>query len=141
MSSFDRKKNIEDSIKDGLILTASTSRIFFALKAANIKPPKTSLDAMDIMKLTSGICGGVLVKVHTVYKKCISERYNKNFMAPRGNKITQHQMQTEKHVLFCWSSGPGQPAGYQHVGLKSFPMHISQSSRSLTDIRIFSRPS
>ena len=90
------------------------------------------------MKLASGICGGVLVKVLTVYKKCISERYNKNFMAPRGNKITQYQIQIEKHVLFCWSSGPGQPAGYQHVGLKSFPMHISQSSRSLTDIRIFS---
>ena len=105
MSSFDRKKNIEDSIKDGLILTASTSRIFFALKAANIKPPKTSLDARDIMKLASGICRGVLVKVLTVYKKCISERYNKNFMAPRGNKITQYQIQIEKRLILLvfWS--------------------------------------
>ena len=47
MSSFDWKKNVEDTIKDGLIITTTTSRIFFALKAANIKPPKTSLDAMD----------------------------------------------------------------------------------------------
>ena len=47
MSSFDWEKNVEDTIKDGLIITTTTSRIFFALKAANIKPPKTSLDAMD----------------------------------------------------------------------------------------------
>ena len=35
MSSFDRKKNVEDSIKDGLIITAPTTKIFFSLKAAN----------------------------------------------------------------------------------------------------------
>ena len=51
MSSLDWKKNIEDSIKDGLIITATTTRIFFALNAANVKPPKASRDAMDIMKL------------------------------------------------------------------------------------------
>ena len=51
MSSFDWKKNVEDSIKDGLIITAATTVIFFALKAANVKPPKASLDVMDIMKL------------------------------------------------------------------------------------------
>ena len=58
MTSFDRKKYIEDSIKDGMIITATTTGIFFALKAENVKPPKTSLDAMDIMKLPGGICGG-----------------------------------------------------------------------------------
>ena len=57
MSSFDWKKNIEDSIKDGWVITATTTRIFFAQKAANVKSPKASLDAMDIMKLTRGICG------------------------------------------------------------------------------------
>ena len=72
MSSFDWKKNIEDSIKDGLI-TATTTGIFFALKATNIKPPKASLDAMDIMKLAGGICRGVLVKDYVVYKKWITE--------------------------------------------------------------------
>ena len=61
MSSFDWRKNIEDSIKDGLIITSMTE-IFYALKAANVKPPKVSLDAMDIMKLAGGIVGSVLLK-------------------------------------------------------------------------------
>ena len=33
MSSFDWKKNIEDSVKDGLTITATTTRIFYSLKA------------------------------------------------------------------------------------------------------------
>ena len=76
MSSFGWKKNVEDSIKDKLIITAAviiTAGIFFALKAANVKPPKASLDAMDIMKLAGGICGGVLVKDYAVYRKWIKE--------------------------------------------------------------------
>ena len=73
MSSFDCKKNIEDSIKDGLIITATTTRIFSVLKAENVNIPKVPLDAMDITKLAGGICGGVLVKDYTVYKKWISE--------------------------------------------------------------------
>ena len=73
MTSFDWKKNIEDSIKDGLIITATTTGIFFALKAANVRPPKASLDAMDIIKLAGGICGRVLVKDYAVYKKWINE--------------------------------------------------------------------
>ena len=52
MSSFDGMKNVQDSIKDGLIITAAATGIFFALTAAGVKPPKESLDAMDIMKLT-----------------------------------------------------------------------------------------
>ena len=35
MSNFDWKKNIEHSIKDGLIMTVTTTGIFFELKAAN----------------------------------------------------------------------------------------------------------
>ena len=73
MSSFDWKKNIEGSIKDGLMITATTTGIFFALKMANLKPPKASLDAMDIMKLAGGIWGGVLVKDYAVYKKRVNE--------------------------------------------------------------------
>ena len=73
MSSFNWKKNVEDSIKDELIIIATTTGIFFALKAANVKPPKASLDVMDIMKLAGGICGGVLVKDYAVYKKWINE--------------------------------------------------------------------
>ena len=73
MSSFDWKKDIEDSLKDGLIITIGPAGIFFALKAANAKPPKASLDVMDLLKLTGGICGGVLVKDYAVYKKWINE--------------------------------------------------------------------
>ena len=73
MSSFDWKKNVEDSIKDGLIITAATTGIFLALKAANVKPSKASRDAMNIMKLAGGICGGVSVKDYAVYKKWINE--------------------------------------------------------------------
>ena len=73
MSSFDWKKKFEDSTKDGLITTATTTVIFFSLKAANVKPPKASLDAMDMTKLAGGICGGVLVKDYAIYKKWINE--------------------------------------------------------------------
>ena len=73
MSSFDWKKNIEDSIKDGLIITATTTGIFYLLKTANVKPSKASLDAMDVMKLAGGRVGGVLVKDYAVYKKWINE--------------------------------------------------------------------
>ena len=57
MSSFDWKKNIEDSLRDELIITIGGTGIFLGLKAANVKPPKASLDAMDIIKLTGGIWG------------------------------------------------------------------------------------
>ena len=73
MSSFDWRKNIEDSMKDGLIITIGVAGILFRLKAANVKPPKASLDAMDILKLIGEMCGGVLVKDYAVYKKWINE--------------------------------------------------------------------
>ena len=73
MISFDWKKNVEDSIKDILIITATTTRIFYVLKAANVKPPNASLDAMGFMKLAGGIVGGVLVKDYAVHKKWINE--------------------------------------------------------------------
>ena len=73
MASFDRKKTIENSIKEGLIITATTTAIFYALKTANVKPPNASMDAMDIMKLAGGIKGGVLVKDFAAYKEWINE--------------------------------------------------------------------
>ena len=39
MSSFDWEKNIEDSIRDGLIITIGATRIFWRLKALGVKPP------------------------------------------------------------------------------------------------------
>ena len=73
MSSFDWKRNIEDSLNDGLIITIGAAGIFYGLKAANVKPPKASLDAKDILKLAGGICGGIQVKDYAVYKKWIYE--------------------------------------------------------------------
>ena len=69
MGSFYWKKNIEDSMKNGFIITIGAAGIFFALKAANVKPPKASLDPIDLLKLFGGICGGVLVKDYAVYIK------------------------------------------------------------------------
>ena len=63
------KKNVEDSIKDGWIMTTTTNLILHVLKATNVKPLKASLDAMDIMILAGGIVGGTLAKDYAVYKK------------------------------------------------------------------------
>ena len=73
MSSFDWKKNVEDSIEDVLIITAAITEIFFALKGASVKLPNASLDAMDIMKLTGGICVVMLVNDYAVCNKWINE--------------------------------------------------------------------
>ena len=62
------EKNIEDSNKDGLIITATMTGTFYMLKAANVKPSKASLDAMDIMKVAGGKVSGVLAKC---YKHCV----------------------------------------------------------------------
>ena len=56
-----------------MIITITMTGIFYVLKVANVKPPMTSLDAMDIMKLVGGIVSGVLVKEYAVYKKWIKE--------------------------------------------------------------------
>ena len=66
------EKKVEDSIKDGLIITATTTGIFYVLKTANVKPPKASLDALGIMKRSGGIVGGVLVKDYAVFEKWIN---------------------------------------------------------------------
>ena len=73
MSTFDWKKNVEDSIKDAPITTVTTTGLFFTLKAAGMKPPKAALDAMNMMKLGAGICARVLMKDYAVYKKWINE--------------------------------------------------------------------
>ena len=69
MTSFISKKNIEDSLRDGLIITIEATGIFFGLEALNVKPPKASLDAMDIIKLTGGISSATLMKDYAVYRK------------------------------------------------------------------------
>ena len=69
MNSFNWRKNTEDCLKDGLIITIGAARIFYGLKATNVKSLKASLDTMDILKLAGWFCGGVLVKDYAVYKK------------------------------------------------------------------------
>ena len=49
-----------------MIITAATTEIFFALTTAKVKPPKASLDSMDIIKPAGGICGGGLVEDYAV---------------------------------------------------------------------------
>ena len=56
-----------------MIIAITTTGIFYALKVANVKPSKASLDTMDIMKLAGEIVGGVIVKDYSVYKKWIKE--------------------------------------------------------------------
>ena len=73
MSSFNWGKNIEDSIKDGLIITTGATGILFGLKEVGVKTLKASLNAMDIMRLTGMICGGSLMKDFAVYGKWINE--------------------------------------------------------------------
>ena len=63
----------ECTLWDGLIITIGAAGTFFGVKVANVKPPKISLDAVDIMKLAGGICRGVLLKDYVVYKKWITE--------------------------------------------------------------------
>ena len=60
------QKSIDDFIKGGLIITAKTFGIFFALNAGNVKSPVATI---DIMRLAGGISGGVLA----IYKKRISD--------------------------------------------------------------------
>lgn len=55
MSSTDWWKNFEDSIKNGLIIVATTTRIFFTVKKEKVSPSKAYLYAVGIMRLDGGI--------------------------------------------------------------------------------------
>ena len=69
---FDVKKNLEEAIKEGLVITGATVGIFWLLKMGKIaSPPKAALDASEIIKLSRGVITGALLKDHAVYKKGI----------------------------------------------------------------------
>ena len=71
-SPFDVKKDVEEAIKEGLVITGATVRIFWLLKMGKItSPPKEALDASDIIKLSGGVITGALFKDYAVYKKWI----------------------------------------------------------------------
>lgn len=71
MRRADWAKRIEDSIKDGMIITATTPG-GFCTEGGKKKPPKASLEAMHIIKRAGKICGGVYVKYFEVCKKKIN---------------------------------------------------------------------
>ena len=88
MISFDWKKNVEDSIKDILIITATTTRIFYVLKAANVKPPNASLYVMGFIKLAGGIVGGALSKTMQSTKNGSASDTTKEFSSSlKGQKL------------------------------------------------------
>ena len=69
-SPFDVKKNLEEAIKEGLVITGAIAEIFWLLKMDKIaSPPKAALDASDIIKLSGGVITGALLKDYAVYKK------------------------------------------------------------------------
>ena len=127
MNSFDWKKNVEDFIKGGLIITAITTRMFYVLKAANVKPPKASVDAMDIMKLVGGIVGSVLVKDYAFYKKWIKEWYNKKIYGSLkvNNIILQHLVPTQPSITM----------GHCILRAKNVACNITTASRCFFDLK------
>ena len=79
MTSFISKKKLEDIVKDGVIVTTGATKILLGLKAAGVKLP--SLDAMFIVKLASGICGGCWQKTMLYIKDGLMiDTIRKNFM-------------------------------------------------------------
>ena len=58
--------------------------IFYVLKAANVKLPKASLDAVDIMKLAGGILGGALVKDYAGLPIMDQRVIQQNILSPPG---------------------------------------------------------
>ena len=74
MSSFDWKENIEDSIKDGLIITITTTGIFYALNVRRLmKSTKGVHICHGYHELAGRIIGRVLAKNYAVYKKWIKK--------------------------------------------------------------------
>ena len=73
-TTFPYKKTMEDSLKDGLIISGTTITSFMILKyLLKTSPPAAKLDATDALKLTGGIVTGVFFKDYLVYMKYISE--------------------------------------------------------------------
>ena len=64
---FDVKKNLEEAIKEGLVITGATVGICWLLKMGKIaSPPKVALDASDNIKLSGGVITGALLKDYAI---------------------------------------------------------------------------
>ena len=97
MSSFSWKEIIEDSIKDKLIIRATTSGNIFALKAANVRPGKVYLNFIDTMGPAGTMCRGLIVKAHAVYKK----KSNEEMIGSNNNIENMQFLATIKLKLTC----------------------------------------
>ena len=68
-TTFPYKKTMEDSLKDGLIISGVTIASFMILKyLLKTSPPAAKLDASDALKLTGGIVTGVFFKDYLKYE-------------------------------------------------------------------------
>ena len=73
MSKPDYKKEIMDSLKEGLIVTGVTIGLYVSLKYLfKASPPSAQLDLSDVGKLGVGMLSGVLVKDYVIEKKWIN---------------------------------------------------------------------
>ena len=79
------EKSIEDSIKVGLIITATTTGIFYVLKAANVKGSIKGYGYHETCWWNSGWCPCQRL---SLYKKWIKEWYNKKFYGPLNGHDT-----------------------------------------------------
>ena len=87
----------------GLIITATATGIFYALRAGNAKPPKASLDATDIMKLAGWIVGGALVKDYVAYKNGSTSNATKFYGPLKG----QENYMTSFYFAGLWTQAKG----------------------------------
>lgn len=70
-SKFDIKKNLEDLIKDNLIITNAMFGLFFVLWMAKVQLANLILDMEDVTKIAGRTTNSVLVKYFTVFYKWI----------------------------------------------------------------------
>ena len=67
------EKNIEDSIKDGLIITATTTGIFFCSHDSQYKTTNSISRRRGYHKIHWWNSGGVLIKDYVAYEKWINK--------------------------------------------------------------------
>ena len=118
------RKTLKTLLKHWKIISTTTTGIFFALKAANVKPPKAFLDAMDIIRFTGRICGGCWWKIIQSTKNRSTSNATKILWPLKGNKITQCQTRKGKCPSYfadlCVQTNPPCPWGIAVTSSRHF---------------------